>query len=67
MASEDLGYWTFRGSDIRALLFYLSEDVPGLRTVRECQRERSEKRGRGRREKEIREKRSRGEAQKEMK
>lgn len=29
MASEDLGYWTFRGSDIRALLFYLSEDVQG--------------------------------------
>lgn len=27
MASEDLGYWTFRGSDVRALLFYLSGDV----------------------------------------
>lgn len=39
MASEDLGYWTFRGSDVRALLFYLSGDVQeergggGLRTV----------------------------------
>lgn len=29
MASEDLGYWTFRGSDIRVLLFYLSGDVQG--------------------------------------
>lgn len=29
MASEDLGYWTFRGSDVRALLFYLSGDVQG--------------------------------------
>lgn len=29
MASEDLGYWTFRGSDVRALLFYLSRDVQG--------------------------------------
>lgn len=29
MASEDLGYWTFRGSDVRALLFYLSGDAQG--------------------------------------
>lgn len=29
MASEDLGYWTFQGSDIRALLFYLSGHVQG--------------------------------------
>lgn len=29
MASEDLGYWTFQGSDVRALLFYLSGDVQG--------------------------------------
>lgn len=37
MASEDLGYWTFRGSDVRALLFYLSPDAQGGRgTVREC-------------------------------
>lgn len=37
MASEDLGYWTFRGSDVRALLFYLSPDAQwGWGTVREC-------------------------------
>lgn len=47
MASEDLGYWTFRGSDVRALLFYLSGDVQGLRTVRECQGGKKERRGAG--------------------
>lgn len=63
MASEDLGYWTFWGSDVRALLFYLSGDVEGLRTVRECQgRERKGEKRRGKERKtEISEKRKRQE------
>lgn len=59
MASEDLGYWTFRGSDVRALLFYLSGDVQG---AGDGPRVSGGGRGREReRETEIRQKRKRGE------
>lgn len=65
MASEDLGYWTFRGSDVRALLFYLSGDVQGAGDgPRVSVGGKGEARGRGRereRETEIRQKRKRGE------
>lgn len=65
MASEDLGYWTFRGSDVRALLFYLSGDVQGAGDgPRVSGGGKGEARGRGRereRETEIRQKRKRGE------
>lgn len=65
MASEDLGYWTFRGSDVRALLFYLSGDVQGAGDsprVSGGKERREEGQGREReREKEITRKRKRGE------
>lgn len=65
MASEDLGYWTFRGSDVRALLFYLSGDVQGAGDgPRVSGGGKGEARGRGRereRETETRQKRKRGE------
>lgn len=65
MASEDLGYWTFRGSDVRALLFYLSRDVQGAGDgPRVSGGGEGEARGRGRereRETETRQKRKRGE------
>lgn len=65
MASEDLGYWTFRASDVRALLFYLSGDVQGAGDgPRVSGGGKGEARGRGRereRETEIRQKRKRGE------
>ena len=63
MASEDLGYWTFQGSDVRALLFYLSgdvqeaEDSPRVSGGKERRWAGERKRER---ETEIREKRKRG-------
>lgn len=70
MASEDLGYWTFQGSDVRALLFYLSGDVQGAGDSPRVSggKERREEGQRKREEEtEIRQKRKRGESSKEMK